>query len=145
MAAREVSGISAAIVNTRAIPKSLTRFMTHPLGTKKVLSNGWVALWARPSRVISRFPEIRSVALVAAAVQELALAILAAELILGIASRDTLVKELAAGQGVSILRSEGAREPSGEDQQRPNQPDHLLTHSISFGPSESGPAHLSTL
>jgi hypothetical protein len=78
--------------------------------------------------VISRFLEGRSVALEAFTIEELALAILAAELIPGRASRHAFIKDLAAGQGVSVLRSEGSREPSGEDQQRPNQPGHLLAH-----------------
>jgi hypothetical protein len=72
--------------------------------------------WDLPLGVISRLQESRSVALIALAIEKLALAILAAVRILGIACRVTLLKELAAGQGVNVLRSEGTRESSGEDQ-----------------------------
>jgi hypothetical protein len=77
--------------------------------------------------VTNHFLEIRSVALEAATIKKLALAI------------------LAAGQGVSAPWSEGARKSSGEDQQRPGQLEHLLAHSVSFGPSDPARLVLSTL
>ena len=75
---------------------------------------------------------VGSVTLVAFAGQKLALAVLAAELIGGIASCIALLQELAAGQGVNVLWSEESGEPSGEEQQHPNQPEHLLAHRTSF-------------